>query len=354
MPSPYADRWVVPTGATDLDHAPLSAEDVTLWRTAGYALVNSIIEPGLVNELAAFARSRVPEPSSSEAAGISNFGSGGRLTFPSTAASFNATTLHPRLLASVAQLLGTTVDNLRLTQSDLWPKYGRATVGTSPNDNADQRIHVDYPNHTIVHPPAWDQPAAVEMILYLSEVDECGGPTAVVPRAGDEDPAYRYPIVDTPGVGELPYINDRQSAESWLGDARPDIRSWREALYAREQYARYQTGTILLYRHDTWHRGTPMVPGTLRLAHNLTFRRADAEWISTLHVGWSWAMYRQDKMMEKLVASLSVDQRAVLGFPPPGSSYWTPDTVNAVAARYAPFGLDVTPYANALASPGAE
>jgi len=93
-----------------------------------------------------------------------------------------------------------------------------------------------------------------------------------------------------------------------------------------------------------WHRGTPLVPGTRRLAHNITFRRAECEWISTLHTGWSWAMYRDDKFMERLIASASLDQRAVLGFPQPGSSYWCDETIEAVQARYGAFGFDPTPY----------
>jgi hypothetical protein len=33
-------------------------------------------------------------------------------------------------------------------------------------------------------------------------------------------------------------------------------------------------GTILFYRHDTWHRGTPITSGAMRVVQNLTFRNA--------------------------------------------------------------------------------
>ena len=52
--------------------------------------------------------------------------------------------------------------------------------------------------------------------------------------------------------------------------------------------------------------------------------------------------------MEQLVARLSVEQRAVLGFPMPGSSYWDEHTVAAVEARYAPWDIDMTPYRDLL------
>jgi hypothetical protein len=105
---------------------------------------------------------------------------------------------------------------------------------------------------------------------------------------------------------------------------------------------------VLLYRHDVWHRGTPMLPGALRIAQNLTFRRADCEWISTLHTGWAWSAYRPSKYFERLIAGLSLDQRAVLGFPQPGSRYWCEETINAVEARHGVFGMDMSPYRNAL------
>ena len=269
------------------------------------------------------------------------------MVFPSASDAFNEATLHPRLLAAVAQLLDQPIPDLRLTQSDLWLKYGHAD-SSGQYDNQDQRIHVDYPNHSLVHPHPWSGPEAVEIIVYYSRVDECGGPTPVVPREGDDDPAYRWPIVDSPGVGELPWINDRRTAEAVLADARPDLVGLRQQLYARERLVRFEPGTVLLYRHDTSHRGTPLEPGGFRLAQNLTFRRAECEWISTLHPSWAWKMYRPDLRTERLIATASLDQRAVLGFPQPGSDYWFDETVTAVEARFGPLGFDATPYRQAL------
>jgi hypothetical protein len=38
----------------------------------------------------------------------------------------------------------------------------------------------------------------------------------------------------------------------------------------------------------------------------------------------------------------------VLGFPAPGDPYWTRETLAAVAARFGPLGMDLTPYEAAL------
>lgn len=324
----------------------LTDAQVARWRTEGYALVDGIFDRDLVDQLRTEATERFPAPGTAASATITDFGSA--LTFPSPLAAFNRTTLAPRLLCAVGQLLGVSPSELRLTQSDLWPKYGRPEQTGEVYDNRDQRIHVDYPNHSLVHPPPWDRPEAVELILYLSDHASTGGSTAVVPRTGPDDPAYRWPIVDSPGIGDLDWVNDRDAAEAYLAETRPEIAPWRAELYRREQHTTFTPGTVLLYRHDTWHRGTPLHPGGFRLAHNMTFRLADSEWISTLHTGWAWKMYRQDKMMERLIAEATVDQRTVLGFPKPGARYWCEETVAAVAARYGPLGMDVTPYRAAL------
>lgn len=334
--------WIHPTPANEAGE-PLTSAQVTSWRERGFAFVAGLFEADLIDRLRQDARRAFPPAGSAAAAAIHDFGSAGRMVFPAECAAFNAVTLHPRLLHAVAQLLGVPVTGLRLTQSDLWPKYGRhGEPGAFDND--DQRMHVDYPNHTLAHPSPWERPEAVELILYLDRVEDCAGATALVPREGPEDPAYRWPIVDSPGIGELDWINDRVQAEAGFARQRPGLADWRQKLYAREARVHYGAGDVLLYRHDLWHRGTPLSQGRLRLAQNLTFRRADAEWISTLHSGWAWAAYRPARTLEKLIAGATLEQRAVLGFPQPGSAYWCPATLAAVEARYGTLGMDMRPY----------
>ena len=343
-----APQWVDATPANAVGPNVLSNDQVDAWRTQGFCLVSGVFDAALLETLTDYAVRKNPAPDDPAAAEVTDFGSAGALNFPAQNRAFNQVTLHPRLLTAISELLGTPVPRLRLTQSDLWPKYGREEKTAGPLDNADQRIHIDYPNHTLAHPQVWDRPEAVELIVYLSDVETCGGATAVVPRQGPDDPAYRWPIVDSPGIADLDYVNDKDLAEAYFAEQRPALVDWRASLYQREEHARYRQGDVLFYRHDTWHRGTPMIPGTLRLVQNITYRRAEAEWISTLHVGWAWLAYRKSKFLEKLIAECSLDQRAVLGFPQPGSDYWCEETVAAVEARYGVFGMDMTPYQEAL------
>ncbi len=340
-------RWLDPETAAD---GVLSPTQIAQWRDSGAVLVDGLIPQSLLAEVIADAEAHFPAAGSTAAKGIENFGSNQHFVFPAASAACNQVTLHLNLLRAVADLLGVAVEEIRLSQSDLWPKYGRAP---SANDfsNADQRIHCDYPNHMLVHPPPWEHPAAVEIIIYLSDMKDTAGGTAVVPRTGQDDPAYPWPIVQTPGVAGMRYVNDRARAEAYLEEANPEAAEFRRThLYPRERLTRYRTGTVLFYRHDVWHRGTPLAPGKLRFVHNLTFRRADCEWINTLHPGWSWSMYRPSQFMEKLVADCTPAQRAVLGFPPPGASYWSTATIDAVEARYEAHGIDMSPYRRALSA----
>lgn len=343
------ERWVDPQPAPGSEPAPLAKAQVESWRERGFALVTGLLDPSDVEQLRLDGLAYFPAADTAEAKAMNHFGSSEHFVFPSASEAMNRIALHPRLLAACAQLMGVPIFEMRLTQSDLWPKYGHAASSENPLDNSDQRIHVDYPNHTLVHPPRWDEPEAVELIVYLSDEAECGGATAVVPRQGRDDPAYPWPIVRTPGVAGMPYINERTAAESYLAKHHPKIAAWRRNhLYAREVGTRYRVGSVLLYRHDTWHRGTPIKSGALRLAMNLTYRKAGRDWMGVLHQGWSWAMYRRSQVMERLVASSSPEQRAVLGFPKPGHPYWNEDTLAAVEARYANFGIDMSPYREAL------
>ena len=324
---------------------PLTGLQIKQWRTKGFALIDGLIPPDLLNNLLAEAKELFPGIGSKEAAQITDFGEG--MVFPSSSVSLNDLTLHPRLLMASAQILDVPVTSLRLTQSDLWAKYGTGNEHDAYN-NQDQRIHMDYPNHTLTHPPKWDEPEAVEIIVYLSGQVEAGGSTAVVPRAGSDDEAYLPPLVHSPGIGDIPWINDRSQAESWFLRNKPEVAKLRNSLYQREKYTKHKKGSVLFYRHDVWHRGTPLHRDTVRFAQNLTFRKAEASWISNLHPGWAWAMYKPDLRMERLIAQSTIEQRAVLGFPPPGDPYWDHETVSYVEARYESLGFDGFPYREAL------
>ena len=65
-----------------------------------------------------------------------------------------------------------------------------------------------------------------------------------------------------------------------------------------------------------------------------------------MQVNWSSMAPRMAQMPNRYLEELSVEQRACLGFPPPGNVYWTAETVDAVGRRYS--GMDMEPYWEAL------
>ena len=138
-----------------------------------------------------------------------------------------------------------------------------------------------------MHPET--QPAAVACLLYLDDIEGRDGATAFVPckvRAttivtppllrmlghspkrhrccgwqGPDDPAYQWPLIRTPGAGPWPWINDRTAAEAMFDEiGPPEAAALRASLYEREVRMRYRAGDALLYRLDTWHRGTFIQP----------------------------------------------------------------------------------------------
>lgn len=257
----------------------------------------------------------------------------------------------------MAQLLGTS--RLTLLQSEAWSKWAsgaasslRNHLGANVYSNSDQRMHMDYPNHYLTHPPPWDSPEAVEAILYFDDVAQYGGATRVVPHGGPADEAYAWPYVQMPGVGGHEWLNDKEATEKYFRSAAPETARFRARLYEREVPLAYKPGTLLLYRFDTWHRGSPLAadaPAARRVL-NLVYARSDVRhitpWNCRLAVpgegavgdisraaefGFARAMYfgAEDQLNQASVA-----QKSSLGVPPPGSAYWTREMQAAVAARF--------------------
>ena len=202
-----------------------------------------------------------------------------------------------------------------------------------------------------VHPTKWDSPDAVEIIVYLSDSDISGGNTAVVPRINNTDELYEWPYKNMPGFGKLQWINDRELAESFIEENDQNMYLFRQKLYKREKFVSFKPGTVLFYRFDLWHRGTQMKKDQIRYVENIVYKKRSANYINYWNRGFTSFMYKESQYLERLIAKLNVLQRNVVGFPKPGDIYWNEYTINAVKERYQCFGIDMTPYINALKKP---
>ena len=122
--------WVEPTRAMTSSSSPpsyqvLTDHDVATWRENGYCLVNDVVPNELLERVLVASAEVFPPPLTEAASKVTDFGSG-LLRFPSRYDCVNELAVNPRILSAVAQLLGEPdAMDLRLTQTEVWPKYGR-------------------------------------------------------------------------------------------------------------------------------------------------------------------------------------------------------------------------------------
>ena len=266
-----------------------------------------------------------------------------KFEFPTLIDPLDDLVLNEHLIVAVQQLLDSI--EIRLLQADLWPKIGVESDNHDAQANTDQRMHMDYGNNTLLHPD-WQSPEAVAAIIYYDDGLETAGGTAYVPRKGDADQVYQPPFIHMPGQAGKPFFNDRQTVENWFDKNDSDAHKLRSELYLREQLVDFQPGTILFYRHDLWHRGTPVTPGKLRRVQNLAWRRADARGWSNWNQGWARQSYYGH--VESIIGRSTPLQRSLLDFPMPGDRYWTSQRIDQVEARFGFYGFDSAPYRQAL------
>ncbi len=339
------------------DIMALSADQVAKWKNEGSVMVDGLLEESLLDQINLCANEVYGDSKTHHA----DFGATvSDVIFPSLQPEnqiLNEIPLHPKICTAVSQLLGCDMHDVRLSQCELWGKYGSQQTDLDDDNsskdaiydrspNSDQRIHIDAFNHYLTFPSPWDKPEAVSMIIYYNDSDICNGMTAVVPRQGPNDPAYHpsehslgcHPFLLTPGGrSDLIWTNAKKKAEARLEQTHPDIAEFRaKHLYGREIKIPFKRGSILFYRLDTWHRGTPVIPGQHRRVHNLVYRRAGCDWINSWNAGAARHMYTLNQTIEKLISSRQ--EAVVLGFPASHTAYWTEELERFCHARYEAIG----------------
>jgi Phytanoyl-CoA dioxygenase (PhyH) len=218
--------------------------------------------------------------------------------FPLNIPIFDRLCVLPGLVDAAERVLGSS--EIDLYKIELWAKYAGAI-------DYDQPHHRDYGNHTIVVPHP-DRPQ-LTTIMLLSDVTEADAPTCAVPLAHTRD-IPTTPMIRAPGE-----------------------------LTEHEVVLTGAAGTLILYQTHVFHRGSNFTrPDASRFIYMTDFKRRGDPWTGkqawpdhALRPGWTEAL-----------TAMSVRQRELFGFPPPGSDYWTPVTLAGVAARYPQ--MDMTPY----------
>ena len=292
------------------------------WKTKGFCVIDNFFEKTIINEVISLINN-INFPHNND------FGSDmGKLEFPCDFEILNNITLHPKLIKACQQLLN--YNDIRLIQSDIWSKTNK---NSNKYSNNDQRIHMDYPNNYLTHPNSWENPESVAIIIYYSDYKICDGCTTAVPRLSDDDIAYKLPYDKNAGVGKYNWYNDKKTVENEFKKF-PEIYKLRQELYNREIQIKYKPGTVLFYRHDLWHRGTPVNLNTTRYIHNIGFKKSYCDWITCWNHGWARNLCSKSIKLEKFISNASNIQKICLGIPDKNSDYWTTENIEYFNIRY--------------------
>ena len=303
---------------------------VQQWKNQGYCVLDNIIERPLLNEIESVLHNiKFPDQE--------DFGF---LQFPTNYDCLNYIAIHPKIISFVKNLLD--YDDILLIQSDVWSKKNNLKKIQLPNfySNSDQRIHMDYPNNYLTHPQPWDNPESVAIIIYYSDSSETAGETALVPRINDKDLAYSYPYSSLSGLSKYKWINDKDQCENYFERNFPSEWKFRQNLYNREIKVPFKKGSILFYRHDLWHRGTPVNLNKTRYVHNIGFKKSHCHYITNWNEGFAKTLCSDKDNVERLLPFLDNIQKKCLGFPDQNSDYWTPSLKDAINLRYSRYGFE--------------
>lgn len=228
-----------------------------------------------------------------------------QVEFPFSGSTLNDVSTHPELIAFVERSLGTR--DVRLSQAAIWAKY----AGIAGADH-EQALHLDYQGNTLVVPRDDGAFRQVNMILYYTDVGEDLGPTYVVSQEKTRD----LPLWPT---------------------HRP--RKKNASLYEHERPVLAEAGDLLIFSMRTWHRASDLTADSgVRFSHHLVWRAA-AHDFQGYHL---WSRMGENAELERFIERATPRQREVLGFPPPGDTYWNDETRRAVAMRYPK--MDMKPY----------
>ena len=242
---------------------------------------------------------------------------GGIIDFPFASTELSLLAVDPRVVDLAEALLE--CDDLRVYSIEAWAKYTGAA-------SFEQHHHRDYLNHTVLVPAPSARAVQVEMFLYLNDVPAELGPPSYVPQSSSAN------------LAALPNWYPRHDG-STDPDAPPGWASTvgRADLYASEISAAGPAGTIVAYRLDTFHRGTELTePCGARYTIHVNFRTSSADWVGR----HSWPERSISPEWADFVVRASPRQLQLFGFPPPGHTYWTQETLAGMASRYPGFDAE--------------
>jgi ectoine hydroxylase-related dioxygenase (phytanoyl-CoA dioxygenase family) len=217
----------------------------------------------------------------------------------------NRLALHDDLADVARRILGN--DDVRLYKAEVWAKY-------AGDVDYEQHLHRDYGNHMLVVPRADGYGRQLNTHIYLCDVNEANGATAIVP------------------------VEHARHIRLGLRRLAPGV------LAEHERRLCGPAGSLVLYSADVFHRGTGLREAdATRFTMLCDYKRGDTPWVSKHAFGH----HGNRAEMEELVIRSTPAQRTLLDIPPPGHEYWDSQTLDDMELRYP--GIDTLPYRQLLA-----
>jgi ectoine hydroxylase-related dioxygenase (phytanoyl-CoA dioxygenase family) len=293
---------------------PIEQSDIDHWHTHGYVIVKEFLTKEEVANVHADLDAYMPaweeyerrQPMYADLHGGSSRGAPGwvRYEFPYAGDALNKVAVHPYLEEFAQRLVGH--DRLALSHGAIVGKYaGKADY--------DQELHPDYTNNTLAFPGPGTDVIDIPMIVYHTDVTMDLGPTYVVSAQLTGDLA--------------------------AGGRRLHSRAEYPHLYEAEVPAVMPAGSALIYNMRTFHRGSAMKAGQgVRFSQFVAFHTLGSPWLGST----SFQGLGDQPEMHRFLTNATAHERELIGFPAPGDSYWTEETLAGVAARYP--DMDMSPY----------
>lgn len=144
---------IIPTylpHASDAKHEEVLEKELLQWRESGFALLDNLIDAELIDG----AKEEMLNLIAMNPSGVNEDFGGYSFPFNDKNSCLNQIILNPKLIDIAKRVLRT--DDVLLTQGEAWLKENKTSENNSDSDskysNQDQRIHMDWPNHNLVHP----------------------------------------------------------------------------------------------------------------------------------------------------------------------------------------------------------
>ncbi|MEE2709888.1 MAG: phytanoyl-CoA dioxygenase family protein [Gemmatimonadota bacterium] len=246
---------------------------------------------------------------------------GGRTQFPTGIDVLDRMIEEDDYLDMFAQCLGS--QDMSYNNAHLFIRFGPTDKRHA--ENSWEGYHIDHNTNSFL-PPSADiyQFGYVNSAVYLHDVEPDGAPMHVIPGSHRKLPELLPELIRT----------GNWSGNSAVGDLRK-VEGFEKPIPTTAK-----AGSVLFYNSYLVHAAVPFINNRAhRCFWTLSMARNDNQSWTKLANPWQ---YGERDYLVPFLEKTTPRVRALLGWPPPGHSYYTDQTLELLATWFP--GMDLTPY----------